>query len=110
MTMENKKDIEQVINDDFETNPEKWHPITDLSMFEANETSLDNTDWDAFDYSCARDENWYRSKFPGFDEEICKILAHCDGTNRRPENEKNIWEKRNALEEELKQKLTVDFD
>ena len=100
----------QVIKDDLDENPEQWKPITDLSMFGSDENGMDKTNWDSLDYSCARDENWYRERFGGFGEEIIKILAHCDGTNKRPENEKNEWEKRQALEQELKEKLTIKFD
>lgn len=102
--------VEQVIEDDFDEHPDNWHPISDLSLFIAKEDSLDKTDWDAFDYSCSRDENWYKERFPGFSDEILEILAHCDGTNRRPENQKNEWEKRQDLEQELKEKLTIHFD
>ncbi len=105
-----KKVIEQVIEDDFEDAPQHWTPLNDLSMFIAKDETMDKTDWDSFDYSCGRDETWYASKFPGFSDEIIKILAHCDGTNKRPENEKNEWEKRQELENELKEKLTINFD
>jgi hypothetical protein len=37
-------------------------------------------------------------------------LVHCDGTNLRKDCEKNEWEKRQALEKELKDKLIVKFD
>ena len=109
--MEQKPDEKpQVIKDDLDEKPEQWKPLSDLSKFGSDENGMDNTNWDSLDYSCARDENWYRERFGGFSEEIIKILAHCDGTNKRPENEKNEWEKRQALEQELKEKLTVKFD
>ena len=109
--MEQKTDEKpQVIKDDLDEKPEQWKPLSDLSNFGSNVDDLDKTNWDSLDYSCSRDENWYRERFGGFSEEIIKILAHCDGTNKRPENEKNEWEKRQALEQELKEKLTVKFD
>jgi hypothetical protein len=110
MAQNTEKSIEQVIDDDFDENPDKWQPINDLSMFIAKDETMDKTNWDAFDYSCSRDEDWYKKRFPGFSDEILQILAHCDGTNKRPDNEKNEWEKRQQLEHELKEKLTVRFD
>ena len=101
---------QQLIEDDFDENPEQWKPITDLSMFGSDENGMDNTNWDALDFSCARDENWYKERFGGFSDEIIKILVHCDGTNKRPDNEKNEWDKRQELEQELKDKLTIRFD
>ena len=91
----------------------------ELSMFGTSHESMDKTNWDALDYSCCRDESWYRKHFPGFDEEIIRILVHCDGTNVgnasatnacHGTNVQNEWEKRQALEKELKEKLTVTFD
>ena len=51
----------------------------ELSMFGTSHESMDKTDWNALDYTCCRDESWYRKHFPGFDEEIIRILVHCDG-------------------------------
>ena len=81
-----------------------------LSSFGSSSESMDKTNWNALDYSCCRDEAWYSKHFPGFDEEIIKILVHCDGTNSRKDCEKNEWEKRQALKKELKDKLIVKFD
>lgn len=106
-----EEQVKEVIEDDLDENPDKWTPISDLSKFgSSDDYSLDKTNWDALDYSCSRDENWYKKKFPGFSDEIIKILAHCDGTNRRPDNEKNEWDKRQELEKELKERLTIRFD
>lgn len=100
----------QTIGDDFDEFPEKWVPITDLSAFCGDEINLDKTEWDCLDFSACRDEKWYAERYPGFPPEVIEILAHCDGTNMRPQHEKNEWEKRRSVEKELKEKLTIRWD
>lgn len=110
--MNNKDTVEDIIEDTFETNPEQWAPLTDLSMFGSSE-SMDKTDFNALDYSVMRDEDWYKKKFPGFPDEIIEILACCDGTHVN-EGKKNNFDKKNELDDELKaelkKRLTVSFD
>jgi hypothetical protein len=45
----------------------------DILMFGSSHESMDKTDWNALDYSCCRDESWYRKHLPGFDEEVIRI-------------------------------------
>lgn len=90
-----------------------WVPLTDLSMFEGNKgETLDNTNWDALDFSSARDFQWYKNKFPGFPDDILEILVKCDGTYRDPDENQNQWERKQALNDEIakRQKHIINFD
>lgn len=110
-----EEEPKQLIDDDLKEHPEKWNPITEsmLGMFGTNDNTdaTDKTDWDALDYSVGRDIEWYRKRFGGFGDDVLEILAHCDGTNnRRDETGKNHYDKKEDLAEELKKRLTVNFD
>ena len=84
--------------------------FTGLSQFGTSNDTADRTDWDSLDYTASRDKNWYRERFPGFEDEIISILVQCDGMNRRSDNKPNEWEKRQAVQDEIKKKLTIVWD
>ena len=110
--MESHNDEKQVIEDDLKTNPDKWTPVSNeyLKCFGSNEIELDETEWNKMDYAIGRDEDYYKARFPKFSDEIISILAQCDGTNRRPDDKPNEWEKRRALEKEINERLIINFD
>ncbi len=88
-----------------------WVPISDVSMFCGNqEGDRDETNWDAVDYKQARDVEWYRGRFPGFDDDMLEILAKCDGTCVDEVDKPNTWETRRKLNDELAKHKTVFFD
>jgi len=99
-----------VIKDDSKECPEKWVPLTDLSMFGGNIEPVDNVEWDKVDFSICRDEAWYKKRFGGFSDDIIAILAHCDGTNK---NKDKVQDNDDEVSEQaihFKEKLTVNFD
>lgn len=96
--------------DEVEWGPEV--PLNNLSMFCGHgEISMDKTNWQALDFNQARDIEWYRKKFPGFDDDVLEILAKCDGTAPADNGKQNQWEQRQSLNAEIqKQRKTVYFD
>jgi hypothetical protein len=112
MMMHPEKDDEKLQEavDDVDWGPER--PLNDLSKFCGDgRIDLDKTDWASLDYNQGRDVEWYRKKFPGFDDDVLEILAKCDGTAPPEKDNKNQWERRQSLNAEIqKQRKTINFD
>jgi len=93
----------------------EWKPISEEQLTEnfCGGGDPDKTDWSALDFCQARNYEWYQQRFPGFPEEILRILVKCDGTYQDPEKNMNEWERRQQIRNAVelrKEKTTVFFD
>ncbi len=111
--MDNTDDPKTKLQEAEKTMEEEWgpaKPLDDVSAFcGSGGIDLDKTDWNSLDYNQGRDIEWYRRKFPGFDDDILEILAKCDGTAQAPDDKGNFWEQRQRLKADIKSR-TVNFD
>jgi len=76
---EKVKNINDITDDDKgqwinHTAMELHEQFKSLMKYTGDEVEIDNTDWSALNYE-PYGEDYYRDKFPGFDDEIYTILA-----------------------------------
>ena len=88
-----KKDEEMMKNDEENQRCKEmatWIPVNDMENFLENFVTYsdeNNVEWEKFSYEIY-DENYYREKFPNFDESVIQILAKCSLSKYHDELEK----------------------
>ena len=109
-----KKDEEMMKNDEENQRCREmatWIPVSDMENFLENFVTYsdeNNVEWEKFSYEIY-DENYYREKFPNFDESVIQILAKCSLSKYHDELEKfKLTRKRK--EDYTDADFTVKFD
>ena len=88
-----------------------WIPVNDMENFMENFVSYsdeNNVEWEKFSYE-VYDEEYYREKFPNFDEAVIQILAKCSQKKYHDELEKSKLLKKRR-EDYTDEDFTVKFN